>query len=181
MRRALSLAAVAIVAAGCSSDRDTRRFRVPSSSMEPTLHCARPALGCEGKTMDLVAVHPYSGSVRPRRGDIAVFRTPPRARVRCGSGGIFIKRVVGLPGERWSERSGYIFIDGRRLEEPYVIPDRRDTESFRGGRLPQNEFLLLGDNRESSCDSRFYGLVPRRNLIGRVFEIKRGSKRIHIR
>jgi signal peptidase I len=180
MRRALSLAAVAVVAAGCSSDQDTRRFRVPSSSMEPTLHCARPALGCEAKTMDRVAVHPY-GSAQPRRGEIAVFRTPALARAKCGSGGVFIKRVIGLPGERWSERSGYVYIDGRRLGEPYVKPGRRDSESFRGRRIPPNEFLLLGDNRASSCDSRFYGLVPRRNLIGRVFEIKRGSKRIHIR
>ncbi|HZC28171.1 MAG TPA: signal peptidase I [Gaiellaceae bacterium] len=180
MRLALSLAAVAVVAAGCSSDQDTRRYRVPSSSMEPTLHCARPALGCEGTTMDLVAVRPY-GSSQPRRGEIAVFRTPPLARMKCGSGGIFVKRVVGLPGERWSERSGYVFIDGRRLDEPYVKARRRDTESFRGGRIPPNEFLLLGDNRASSCDSRFYGLVPRRDLIGRVFEIKRGSKRIPIR
>ena len=180
MRRALSLAAVAFVAAGFSSDQDTRRFRVPSSSMEPTLHCARPAIGCEGKLTDLVAVHPY-GSVQPRRGDIVVFRTPALARLKCGSGGIFIKRFVGLPGERWSERSGYVFIDGRRLDEPYVKPGRRDTESFRGGHIPANEFLLLGDDRASSCDSRLYGLVPRRNLIGRVFEIKRGSERIHIR
>ena len=64
MRRALTLAAVAVVAAGCSADRDTRRFRVPSSSMEPTLHCARPAFGCEGAKMDLVAVHPYGSASR---------------------------------------------------------------------------------------------------------------------
>jgi signal peptidase I len=74
-----------------------------------------------------------------------------------------------------------VFIDGRKLDEPYVKRAERDTESFRGARIPPNEFLLLGDNRASSCDSRFYGLVPHRNLIGRVFEIKRGSKRIHIR
>ncbi|HYY02734.1 MAG TPA: signal peptidase I [Gaiellaceae bacterium] len=180
MLRALSLAAVAIVAAGCGADQDTRRFRVPSSSMEPTLHCARPGLGCEADTMDVVAVHPY-GSERPRRDDVVVFRTPPLARLECGAGGIYIKRVIGLPGERWSERGGYLVIDGRRLSEPYVKPDRRDARSFRGGRIPPNEFLLLGDNRAASCDSRIYGLVPRRNLIGRVFEIKRGSMRIHIR
>jgi signal peptidase I len=180
MRPAVSLAAIAVAVAGCTADQDTRRFRVPSSSMEPTLHCARPAFGCEGETMDLVAVHPY-GSAQTRRGDIVVFRTPALARVKCGAGGVFIKRVVGLPGERWSERSGYVFIDGRRLDEPYVEPGRRDTQSLRGGRIPPNRFLLLGDNRASSCDSRVYGLVPRPSLIGRVFEIKRGSERIHIR
>jgi signal peptidase I len=50
-----------------------------------------------------------------------------------------------------------------------------------GGAIPPRRYLLLGDNRTASCDSRVWGLVPRRNLIGAVFEIKRGSKRIHIR
>jgi type IV secretory pathway protease TraF len=55
------------------------------------------------------------------------------------------------------------------------------SETFAGGRIARGRFLLLGDNRAQSCDSRVYGLVPRRNLIGRVFEVERGSKRIDIR
>jgi signal peptidase I len=178
MRR-LALVAATVAVGGCASDQDTKIYRVPSSSMEPTLHCARPGIGCEGDQMDRVAAHAY-GDSRPARGDIVVFRTPPAAALRCGAGGTFIKRVVGLPRERWSERAGFVFIDGRRLREPYIRPQRRDSETFRGGTIPPDRYLLLGDNRRSSCDSRFWGLVPRRSIIGRVFEIKRGSKRIHI-
>jgi signal peptidase I len=181
MRSAAALVAAAGLCAACSgSDTDTHIYRVPSSSMEPTLHCARPGIGCEAKTDDLVAVHPF-GSHRPRRGEIVVFHTPALAQLKCGAGGIFIKRLVGLPGERWSERRGFIDIDGRQLVEPYIRASRRDSQTLKGRDIPQDEFLLLGDNRASSCDSRVYGLVPRRNLIGWVFDIERGSQEIHIR
>ena len=178
-RRALAVAAVAVLA-GCSTDTDTKTYRVPSSSMEPTLHCARPGIGCEAAQMDFVAAHPYE-SRQPARGDLVVFHTPALARERCGSGGVFIKRLIGLPRERWAEKAGFIYIDGRRLAEPYVRPARRDMQTLAGGPIPADRYLLLGDNRASSCDSRIWGLVPRPNLIGWVFEIKRGSKRIHIR
>jgi signal peptidase I len=148
--------------------------------MEPTLHCARPQPGCQGKSVDHVAVRPY-GADHPARGDIVVFQTPRRAAEVCGSSGLFIKRVIGRPHERWSERAGTILIDGRPLREPYIPRAHRDSESYPGGRIPPGEYLLLGDNRSSSCDSRVWGLVPTKNLVGAVFEIKRGSKRIHIR
>jgi len=180
MLRGLALAAGLVVLAGCSKDQDTRTYRVPSSSMEPTLHCARPGIGCEAAQMDFVAAHPYE-SRQPMRGDLVVFHTPALARERCGSGGVFIKRLIGLPRERWAEKAGFVYIDGRKLAEPYVQPDRRDAQTLAGGTIPPDRFLLLGDNRASSCDSRIWGLVPRANLIGWVFEIKRGSKRIHIR
>jgi signal peptidase I len=188
MRR-LALAAGALALGGCSSDQDTKVYRVPSSSMEPTLHCARPAPGCEAAEMDRVAAHAY-GENHPTRGDIVVFRTPPLAVRECGAGGVYIKRVIGLPGEEWKERNGYIFVDGRKLTEPYIQRQRRDTETYtladippRGKyrTIPSGMYLLMGDNRSSSCDSRRWGLEPRRSIIGRVFEIKRGSKRIHIR
>jgi signal peptidase I len=179
MRRALAVVAVAALA-GCSADTDRKTYRVPSSSMEPTLHCARPGLGCEADQMDRVAAVPYDGR-KPRRGDIVIFRTPSAAVRKCGEGGTYIKRLIGLPGNRWSERRGYVYIDGKKLDEPYVQPSRRDDESFRGGSIPPDRFLLLGDNRASSCDSRFWGLVPRANLVGRVVEIKRDAKVIHIR
>ena len=178
--RTLAVAAVGLALAGCSSDQDTNIYRVPSSSMEPTLHCARPGLGCGAREMDRVAAHPY-GDDDPSRGDIVVFHTPAAAKRECGAGGTYIKRVVGLPGEGWSERGGVIYIDGRRLREPYIPPDRRDSQSYAGGRIPRDRYLLLGDNRAASCDSRIWGLAARSSIVGRVFQIKRGSKRIHIR
>jgi signal peptidase I len=179
MRR-LALVTAALALAGCSSDQDTKIYRVPSSSMEPTLHCARPALGCEAEVMDKVAAHAY-GDGNPSRADIVVFHTPAAARERCGSGGTYIKRVVGLPGERWSERNGIVYIDGHKLAEPYIRSARHDFQTFRGGVIPRGRYLLLGDNRAASCDSRFWGLAARSSIVGKVFEIKRGSKRIHIR
>jgi signal peptidase I len=178
MRRAAWLA-VLLLAAGCAN-REGRVFRMTASSMEPTLHCGRPGVGCLASQPDLVYAERY-GDDDPERGDIIAFETPPSAQRLCGAGGIFVKRVVALPGETWSERLGTIYIAKRPLREPYIPPGRRDDASYRGGRIPPDHYLLLGDNRAQSCDSRVFGLVPRENVIGRVAQIKRGSKRIHLR
>ena len=75
-------------------------YRIPSSSMEPTLHCAQPASGCEARFSDRVLANRFIYHLRdPRRGEIVVFETPDAARVKCGAGGTFVKRIVGLPGE----------------------------------------------------------------------------------
>src|SRR5262249_47986091 len=68
-------------------------YRIPSSSMEPTLHCARPETGCEARFSDRVLANRFVYHFRdPRRGDIVVFKTPPEAKIRCGAGGTFVKR-----------------------------------------------------------------------------------------
>jgi signal peptidase I len=144
-------------------------YRIPSSSMEPTLHCAAPAPGCAAVRSDRVLANRFVYRFRePRRGDVVVFETPLNARRLCGAGGVFVKRLIGLPGEVVSERDGVIFIDGRRLEEPYVRPERRDSESG-GWNVPEDGYFLLGDNRRQSCDSRRWGAVKREALIGPVF------------
>jgi signal peptidase I len=154
-------------------------YRIPSSSMEPTLHCARPAQGCEAATSDRVLANRFIYHFRnPERGEIVVFTTPSLAKQECGSEGTFVKRLIGLPGDLWEERAGYVYIDGKKLNEPYVKADRRDTQtlSLRDipprntyTRIPNDYYLMMGDNRSSSCDSRRWGLVPRKNLIGKVF------------
>jgi signal peptidase I len=154
-------------------------YRIPSSSMEPTLHCARPEQGCEAATSDRVLANRFIYHFRdPKRGEIVVFKTPPLAKIKCGAGGTFVKRVIGLPGDVWGEKDGYIYIDGKRLDETYIRPDRRDTQTYTLAdippkntmrRIPPNQYLMMGDNRSSSCDSRVWGLVPRKNLIGEVF------------
>jgi signal peptidase I len=153
-------------------------YRIPSPSMEPTLHCARPEFGCESGSSDRVLANRFIYHFRdPRRGEIVVFHAPKLATREC-TGGIFVKRVIGLPGEVWAERDGYTYIDGRRLSEPYVQPDRRDTETKSlvdipptGTllRIPKSMYLMEGDNRAHSCDSRVWGLVPRSAIIGKVF------------
>ena len=153
-------------------------YRIPSPSMEPTLHCARPEPGCEGDRSDRVLANRFIYHFRdPRRGEIIVFHAPKAATAAC-VGGIFVKRVIGLPGEVWSERAGYSYIDGRRLSEPYVQASRRDTDTKTMHdippvgtltRIPKDMYLMEGDNRTHSCDSRVWGLVPRSAIIGKVF------------
>ena len=158
-------------------------YRIPSSSMEPTLHCARPALGCEARFSDRVLANRFIFRFRsPKRGEIIVFKTPPEAAIRCGSGGTFVKRLIGLPGDRVSERDGYVYINGARLDEPYLKADRRDHEAPRTWpRVAPGHYFFMGDNRRQSCDSRMWGTVPRENLIGEVFFVYWPPNRIGFR
>jgi signal peptidase I len=158
-------------------------YRIPSSSMEPTLHCARPGSGCEARFSDRVLANRFIYHFRkPHRGDIIVFKTPPQAVQRCGAGGTFVKRLIALPGETWEEKNGYIYIDGKKLIEPYVKPDRRDTAtSYPARTIPKGMYFMMGDNRTQSCDSREWGPVPRKNLIGEVFAVYWPPNRIGFR
>jgi signal peptidase I len=156
-------------------------YRIPSQSMEPTLHCAKPGPGCEADRSDRVLANRFIYHFRdPRRAEIVVFNAPKAAEAACSAGGIYVKRIIGLPGEVWEERDGYTYINGKRLSEPYIRPNRRDSESKtmqdippRGTlrRIPKDMYLMEGDNRAHSCDSREWGLVPRQNIIGKVFLI----------
>jgi signal peptidase I len=156
-------------------------YRIPSSSMEPTLHCARPGSGCEARFSDRVLANRFIYHFRsPQRGQIIVFKTPPAAATKCGSGGTFVKRLIGLPGETVTEKNGQISIDGHRLIEPYVKADRRDSESGKWS-VPKGQYFFMGDNRVQSCDSREWGSVPRKNLIGEVFAVYWPPNRIDFR
>src|SRR3954447_1307855 len=151
-------------------------YRVPSAAMEPTFHCADPGSGCEGDRMDRVLVSRFSYRFRePRRGDVAAFHAPPAASAACGGLAgedlVYLKRVVALPGERWRERSGFVYVNGQKLDEPYVEPKRRDEETTPERTVPKGEYLMLGDNRSSSCDSRRWGTVRRDDMIGPVYAV----------
>jgi signal peptidase I len=145
-------------------------YRIPSSSMEPTLHCARPSPGCEAGLSDRVLANRFIYRFRdPRRGEIVVFRAPEEAARLCQGGGVYVKRLIGLPGDTVSERDGIVYVDGRALSEPYVAPQDRDARTADFGRVPPGHYFFMGDNRLASCDSRTWGTVPRDALIGPVF------------
>jgi signal peptidase I len=174
-------------------------YRIPSSSMEPTLHCAKPAQGCEA------AGGLFSGSDRilanrliyhfedPKRGQIIVFKTPGTQPVcdTAHAGEVFVKRLIGLPGETVKEdHHGFIWIgnaqtgDFYKLKEPYIQPQRRlaDTQHFGGQwKVPPGEYFFMGDNRAQSCDSRDWGAVPRKNIIGEAFFVYWPPSRIGFR
>lgn len=159
-------------------------YRIPTPSMEPTLHCARPTAHCQGRFSDRVIANRLAYRFGdPERGQIVVFEAPRGAR-QCGlgdGGTTFVKRIVGLPGERLSERKGTILVDGERLVEPYVDPSLRGASDGRWPRVPPGHYFLLGDNRIESCDSRTWGPVPRESLIGPVTLTYWPPKRISFR
>jgi len=146
-------------------------YHMPSASMEPTLQCAHPAPGCEAAYPDRLVVQSLKRA--PQRGDILVFRAPALARVRCAATGTYVKRLIGLPGETVSERDGVISIDGKKLVEPYIKRNRRDTVLHGTWHIPRDRNFVLGDNRALSCDSRIWGSVPSADLIGKVVLIYR--------
>lgn len=162
----ISLAVVAVL---IFQAEVAKPYRIPTSSMEPTLHCSKPADGCRSRVSDRVIanriVYRFS---EPKRGDIIVFKAPAKVETACNAGGTFIKRIVGLPGEKVSMHNGRVAINGRRLVESYVRPDSRGRESGEWARSPRDGYFVLGDNRAMSCDSRRWGVVPRGNIIGRA-------------
>jgi signal peptidase I len=169
-------------------------YRIPSSSMEPTLNCAKgPAFpGCLGDSSDRVlACRICLDFGPPSRGDIVVFNTPTEAALKCGEGGTFVKRVIGLPGDTVREDdNGFIWIRGPgdktfvKLKEPYLTTERRLADTAHFGQVwhvPAGQYFMMGDNRASSCDSRSWGSVPRDKLIGTVFFVYWPPDRIGFR
>ena len=155
-------------------------YSVGSSTMEPTLHCARPTPGCEATRKDRFLV--LTRFVSYGRGDIVTFEPPPKAEAVCRTAGAYVKRIVGLPGEsveiRIRNRAAIVYVGGRRLGEPYIVQNRRGIGPEKTFRVPQDHYFVMGDDRLRSCDSRLWGAVPRENLSGKVFMIYWPPQRI---
>jgi len=154
-----------------ANQRTDVTYIIPSSSMEPTLHCARPRFGCESNQADRILVREYDEQQQPARGDIVAVDTPPKALTVCGSGGTYIKRIIGLPGDTWAEKHGVIYINAKPLDERWVAEGRRDDESWRTRKLSADQYFVMGDNRKSSCDSRRWGTVGLEALVGRTIGV----------
>ena len=101
---------------------------------------------------------------RPQRGDLIVLELP--LRPPHGRHYYTVKRVIGLPGETVEVRKGSVFIDGKRLNEPYV----RDRAGYRyaARRILRGQYFVLGDNRDNSEDSHIFGPLRRKFIIGKV-------------
>ena len=145
-------------------------YRIPSSAMETTLRCASPEPGCSSETSDRVLALRYLPGTAPERGDLAVFTPPPEAASICpGPGGVFVKRLIGLPGDEIELRER-LYVNGRPLDEPYVNGGEAG-DPFGPVTVPEGEYFMMGDNRYISCDSREFGPVPRDNVTPRVVAI----------
>ena len=161
--------AIAIAAILAFQAEVAKPYRIPSSSMEPTLHCGRPADGCRSRVSDRVIANRIVYRFHaPERGDIVVFKAPASVAAACDAGGTLVKRIVGLPGEQVSMENGHVLINGVRLGEPYLALAFRGSESGEWPRSSRRGYFVLGDNRAMSCDSRRWGVVPRENIIGRA-------------
>ncbi|MEI2583552.1 signal peptidase I [Scytonema sp. PRP1] len=148
---------------------------IPSGSMEPTLHGTPNQWEADKIIVDKLS---YKFS-NPQRGDIVVF-SPTEELQKEQYQDAFIKRVIALPGEKVELRNGKVYIDNKALpENKYLATGQRTAiDVCTSGQqppflsqpvtIPANSYLVLGDNRNSSYDSRCWGVVPRENVIGRA-------------
>lgn len=130
-------------------------YHIPSHSMAPTL--------VRGDYI-LANTSVYSDQA-PKVGDIVVFRYPKDPEVS------YVKRVVGTPGDRVRITAGHLYVNDREIEQPYIDPrNNRDPASINLAErvIPQGRFFVMGDNRDHSNDSRYWGDLPAENVIGRV-------------
>ncbi|MBD2211925.1 signal peptidase I [Nostoc linckia FACHB-104] len=128
---------------------------VPSGSMEPTI-----------QPNDRLIIDKISYDFsNPNRGDIVVFN-PTKILRSEHYNEAFIKRVIGLPGEKVEVKNGRVYINDSPLKENYI----EATPNYQWGPVivPANSYLVLGDNRNDSYDSHYWGFVPRHNIIGKA-------------
>lgn len=132
-------------------------FFIPSGSMEPTLDVGN-------RILVLKIAYDFTS---PAIGDVIVFKAPPAEH--CGDPSVtdLVKRIVGLPGQRIASRGNQILINGHVLRQDWphytllLTPIRPQV-------IPANQYFVMGDNHPASCDSRDWGTVPSKDILGKV-------------
>jgi signal peptidase I len=151
---AKTVATAAILAFGIRTFVAEARY-IPSSSMEPTL-----------EINDRLIIEKISYHFRePERGDVVVF-SPTQTLQEQNFNEAFIKRVIGLPGDTVEVKNGRVYINNEPLVEKYIA--EKPLYDYGPVTVPQEQYLVLGDNRNNSYDSHYWGFVPEENLIGRA-------------
>ena len=164
----LGVVVVAVVVAIVLRTFVVATYSIPSGSMEPTLQIGDRIL------VDKLSYHLHGVD----RSNIVVFSTPPLEDCAGPPVADLVKRVIGLPGETISLAGGRVYINGHVLAEPWLPPAVR-TETFPGPsstpytlthayKIPADEVFVMGDNRQNSCDSRYWGPVPESTIVGKV-------------
>ncbi|MBD2503308.1 signal peptidase I [Anabaena azotica] len=128
---------------------------VPSGSMEPTIQPDDRLI------IDKVS-YDFSS---PHRGDIIVFN-PTKTLQQENYHDAFLKRVIGLPGEKVEVKNGQVYVNDSPLKEKYI--EAKPDYQWGPVIVPANSYLVLGDNRNNSFDSHYWGFVPRQNIVGKA-------------
>ena len=133
-----------------------QNFNVEGTSMEPSLH-----------DTELILVDKWTYLFHPpQRGDVIVFVAPPDPNLD------YVKRIIGVPGDRITIDNTTVIVDGITLKESYVDPANQGNifnyKNIHNMLVPPNKYFVLGDDRIRSSDSRDWGFVPRNNIIGRA-------------
>ena len=143
--RLITVGLVTALAAACN----VQRSRIAGQSMSPTLK--------DGERITIVR-----GYDKLERGDIVALKYPKDTSKS------FVQRIVGLPGEDISSTEGVVSVNGRRLEEPYVLDANRSRDSWGPTRIAAGAYFVMGDNRGNASDSRSWGTVKQELIWGKL-------------
>ncbi len=168
LREGIIVVVVAVLVAVLLRAFVVQTFFIPSGSMEPTLQIG-----------DRILVNKLSYDLHGvDRGNIVVFSRPPTEN--CGGPEVndLVKRVIGLPGNVISLSGGYVYINGKRLDESWLPASEQGVTTpgppgtpyslVRPFTVPANDYFVMGDNRTDSCDSRYWGPISKSLIVGKV-------------
>jgi signal peptidase I len=133
-----------------------RPYRVEGVSMEP---------GLRSGELVVVSQIAYDFGAQPQRGDVIVLHPPSDPST------VYVKRIIGIPGDQLFITPGAVYVNGHKLNEPYIQlidPGAAENQPLGKVTLTSGQYFVMGDNRQNSTDSRVFGYVPRQNIIGKA-------------